>query len=170
MIDKIEFFVGVYGFMQLSMMDVGLLDDRGVVKKTKGLSPTEQDGVAIYRWVSDQIRHVPAEKLKPLAAKTDARVRKLLNEHTKVNNYLLSVLLLRAYVDDADKATQILVGSKINRVIESLDAAVTSEEFDALIRRTTARTADNIYRQFIGRPQLSDEVREARFKRIKGKI
>lgn len=163
-----SYFVGIYGFMQLSMIDVGLLDNQGFPIKKKKPTQTEQDAIWLYNWVSDKLRELNTAQLRSLGAETDKRVQKLISDHSVVNNYLLSIYLFREYVDnDADKFEQGLLRPKIDRIINLLDEAVTDEEFDADIRRTTARTADNIYRQITERPQLSDEVRDAKFKRIR---
>ena len=159
--NKIEYFVGVFGFMQLSMIDVGLLDEKARLVKMK-YNAGETDAVAIYKWISEQIKHLPAKDLKLMAKKTDNKVKKLISNHKKVNNYLLSIMLLREYIDnDGLRYEQILISPKINRLVDVIDATVSDEQFDANIKRTTSRTANNIYRQFIGKPQLSDEVREA---------
>ena len=163
---RLSFLVGVYGFMQLSMIDVGLLSKKGVPLKCKKPLPSEVDAVAIYNWLSDQLKDVGVGKLRSLAVDMDTAVSKLFNDHKVVNNFLLSLLLLRAYVDDSTKMEQILLSGKINRLIDVVDGAVSDEEFDVTIKKTTSRTADNLYRQYIGKPQLTDEVRNAYFKRI----
>ena len=159
-----SYLVGVYGFLQLSMKDVGLLDTRGVPIKKK-MNMNEQDGIAIYNWVADEIKSVPLHHLRELGKETDKRVSKLISDHTIVNNFLLAIMLLREYVDnDATRPEQLLLSPKINRLIELVDSAVSDDDFDANIKRTTARTANNIYRQMMGLPQLSDEVRDANIK------
>lgn len=158
--DNISYFVGIYGFMQLSMMDVGLVDPKGFPIKKK-YNMTEQDAMFLYNWVSGKIKDVPQWQLRALGSETDKRVSKLISGHAVVNNFLLSIMLLREYVDnDAPKHYSLMLSPKINRIIEMLDEAVSDEEFDVNIKRTTARTANNLYRQMIGKPQLSDEIRD----------
>jgi len=168
--DKIEYFAGIYGFAQISMQDVGLLDDRGVPFKGKW-NMSETDALAIYNWLSEQLLHVDGSKLRRLAQETDKRVTKLLNDHKEVNNFLLGILLLREYLDShGSKMEQLMILPKVNRLVDVVDGAVSDEDFSPLIKRTTARTAQNIYRQWAGKPQLSDEVWEARFKNIRSRI
>ncbi len=160
--------VAVYGYLQLSLIDVELLTPNGVPVKKKRPVQTEQDAIALYHWVSDQLSGVNTRELRSLAGKTDIKVSKLLNDHQVVNNFLLSIMLLREYIDEhGDSIQKILIGNKINRIIDLLDDAVTDEAFDPEIKRTTGRTARNIYRQFTDRPQRSDDVLQAHFKRIK---
>lgn len=167
--NKTEYFAGCFGFLQLSMQDVDLLDKYGVPIKKK-LLPTEADALAVYKWLSDQIKDVPARELRKMASVTDERVGKLINEDKTVNNFLLGLLLLRAYLDEeAPKHEQLMVLPKIHRLIDLVDSAVSDEEFDADIKKATARVADNLFRQAVGKLQLSDEVRDAKFKRILGR-
>ncbi len=166
---RINYLVGVFGFFQLAMKDVGLLDKHGVgpAKRRKMLSH-EQDALAIYDWVGEQLKEFSTTQLRPRGALMDKAVGKLLNDHKVVNNYLLALLLLRDYIDEqGSKMEQILMTPKINRLVDVVDGAVSDEDFDADIKRTTARTSDNLYRQYVDKAQLSDEVRDVYFKRIK---
>ena len=100
-----------------------------------------------------------------MARETDKRVSKLISDHKVVNNFLLALMLLREYVDeDGTKMEQLMLQPKINRLIEMIDGAISDDDFDVDIKRTTSRTANNIYRQFVGKCQLSDEVRDAKNK------
>ena len=166
---RIDYLVGVFGFLQLSMKDVGLLNAQGVgPKKRKKLKMSEQDALAIYDWVGEQLQRFTTEQLRPRAQRMDKAVTKLNNDHKVVNNFLLSLMLLRHYMDtDASLVESILMTPKINRLVDVVDSAISDEEFSADIKRTTARTADNLYRQYAGMAMLSDEVRDLKYKRIK---
>ncbi len=165
-----EYLVGVYGMLQLAMQDVDLLDKHGRPYTKKRKSPTETDALFLYWWVGEEIRDVSTGELRRMAKVTDNNVAKLLNKHTVVNNFLLGVMMLRLLVDDSGKYEQTLLGGKINRVIDMADKAVSEDEFSPQIKRETARTSDNLYRIYTERPQLSDEVRDAKFKRIKREL
>ena len=166
--NRLEYLVGVYGFLQLSMIDVELLDKNGYLVKKK-LLPTEQDAIYIYGWLEDRFKELRKSEVASMARETDKKVRKLISDHTVVNNFLLSIMLLREYLDnEAPKNEQILLGGKVNRLVDLVDGAISDDEFNADIKRTTARTANNIYRQAMGMAQLSDEVRDAhnKFRRV----
>jgi len=167
MTDEIAYYSGIYGFLQLSMQDVGLLDKKGAPIKKKDRLPHEQDAFAIYNWVSYKLSNLSVGQLMGKAMVMDAAIKKLLNENKTVNNFLLGLLLLRAIVDDGEKSNQILLSGKINRIIDVVDGAVSDGEFNPEIKKTTARVADNLYRQFTGKAQLSDEIRDLRMKRFK---
>jgi hypothetical protein len=166
--DQLDYLCGIYGFLQLSMRDVGLVDAGGHVMKRKKRKASESDGVALYEWVSDQLKHIPVHSLRKRASIMDARVKKLFNDNKTVNNFLLGMLLLRLLIDDSGRMEQLMILPKINRVINLVDEAISDEEFSVDIKRTTARVADNLYRQYTGRAQLTDEIRNAKFKRIVG--
>jgi len=162
---QVDYLVGVYGFLQLSMQDVGLLNAKGQPIKGKR-NMGELDALAIYHWVGDKIKHIDGHTLRKKGAFIDGMVKNLLNKHTVVNNFLLAVLMLREYVDeDGTHTEKILLSAKINRLVDVVDSAVSDEAFDVDIKRTTSRTAKNIYRQFKGRGQLSDEYMDNRFRR-----
>jgi len=168
--NKLTYLVGIYGYLQLSMLDVGLLTEQGQVIKAKH-NMSEQDALYIYKWVGEHLLDVDKDKLRRLAQETDKKVSKLLNDHKEVNNFLLAILLLREYLDNhGSKVEQLMILPKVNRLVDVVDGAVSDEAFNPMIKRTTARTANNIYRQHVGRPQLSDEVWGARFKGIKGRL
>ncbi len=165
--DKTAYFVGVFGFMQLSMTEVGLLKNGAVSKKRSEMTMGETDAIAIYTWVGNHLKNYSVAELRKMARATDEKVKKLLNVALKVNNFLLSIMLLREYLDNyGTKAEQILMSGKINRLLDVVDGAVSDEEFDSDIKRTTARTARNIYRQFTGECQFSDDVLNAHFKKV----
>jgi len=163
---RLDYLVGIFGYFQLSMIDVKLLDSKGrPPKKRNKLLQTEQDALKIYDWVSDQLVKFETYELKPRGKRMDDAVKRLNNEHNVVNNYLLALLLLRAYMDEVGtKMETILISPKINRLIDLVDGAVSDEEFSPEIKKTTARTADNLFRQYVGKCQLSDEVRDAKNK------
>ena len=148
------------------MRDVGLVDAGGNVIKKKKRKTSEEDGVALYLWVSDQLKEIPVISLRKRASIMDARVKKLFNENKTVNNFLLGLLLLRLLIDDSGRMEQLMVLPKINRVIDLVDEAISDEEFSIDIKRTTARVADNLYRQYTGRAQLTDEIRDLKMKRF----
>ena len=163
---RIEYLVAVYGYLQLSMQDVGLLNSDGSPINRRRRRHSEEDALSLYKWVAEQLKGVGIGKVRRLAGVSNDKVRKLINDEQTVNNFLLGVLLLRCYVDDSAKYEQILLSPKINRLISVLDEAVTDEAVDASIRRTTSRVADNLYRMSVGKCQIGDDCRDLRFKRI----
>ena len=165
---RLNYLVGIFGFFQLSMIDVKLLSPKGVPpKKRNKLSMHEHDALAIYDWVGEQLKGYSTSNLKPKAVIMDTAVKKLNNDAKYVNNYLLALLLLRAYMDEqGSKMEQVVISPKIDRLVDLVDSAVSDEEFTVEIKKTTARVADNLYRQYVGLCQLSDQVRDARFKKL----
>ncbi len=166
---RLDYLVGVFGFLQISMKDVKLLDDKGrTPKKRNKMLMSEQDALAIYEWVGEQLNGFETHELRPKARRMDEAVKKLNNTHQTVNNFLLALMLLRAYIDnEATVMEQVLISPKINRLIEVVDGAVSDEVFTPEIKRTTWRTSDNLYRQYAGLIMLGDEVRDLKMKGIK---
>ena len=139
---RINYLVGVFGFAQLSMTEVGLLKNGAVSKKRSEMTMGETDAIAIYTWVGNHLKNYSVAELRKMARATDEKVKKLVNVALKVNNFLLSIMLLREYLDNyGTKAEQILMSGKINRLVDVVDGAVSDDDFDSNIKRTTARTA-----------------------------
>jgi len=166
--DKYIFLSGIYGFLQLSMRDVGLLLENGVwYKKRKHMTEAETNAIYLYEWVEDQLRSLPVHVIRKKSGEVDRMVKKLNNDNRYVNNFMLGVYMMREYIENAcGKFEQDLILPKVNRIINTLDEEVMGGRFDPQIKKTTARVANNIYRQWAGLPQLSDQVRDAKFKRI----
>ena len=162
---RLDYLVGVFGFMQLSLVDLKLLNEKGIApKKRNKMSADDQDTLKIYDWVCDELRQFSSVGLKPRARIMDQRVKKLINNHTVVNNYLLSLYLLRQYIDhDATVMEACVIGPKINRMVDVIDKSVIEGDFDPAIKRATWRTAKNLYSQYIGWVMLSDEAFDNKF-------
>lgn len=159
----LKFYVSLYGRCQIEMAAVGLVDKNGVPKSTKGMSETEKDGIKIYDFLSYKVKGLTVEKLHELASYTNELMMKLLNENKYINNYLLGMMQYRLFLqDEASVYEKNLMLPKVERSIKFYKTHVKDDD----IVRTTSRVADNIYRLFTDRLQLSDEVRDARAKRF----
>lgn len=166
---KLKFHVGIYGRMQIEMMAIDLVDDGGVPRPTKNMSATEKDGIAVYNHISYIVRGLSSKKLFELAQHTNEITKALINEEQLINNYLLSAMLYRLYLqEEASKAEQIMVLPKINRIIKMYEE-LDGDEY-AKIRKTTSRVADNMFRVFTGKAQLSDEIRDLRANKFKRSV
>lgn len=166
---KLKFHVGIYGRMQLEMMAIDLVEKNGVPKPTKNMSAIEKDGIAVYNHLSYIVKGLSSKKLFELAQFTNDIAKSLINEETLINNYLLSAMLYRLYLqEEASKPEQIMVLPKVNRIIKMYEE-LDGEEY-ATIRKTTSRVADNMFRVFTGKLQVSDEIRDLRANKFKRSI
>lgn len=164
---KCEIILSIYGRMQMELVAIELVDDlTGKPKPAKKLNLNEQDGLHIYKYLFSKIEYLTVDQVEKYSQRTNDILKKLLNDkEAPVNNYLMSMMLYRNYLQDiAPKAEQIMLLPKVERSIQLFET-FESDEYKQ-IRKNTGRATDNIWRTFIGRPQLSDEVRDARFKRI----
>jgi len=168
--DLLNYFVGIWGRMQLSMKEVGLVNDRGDVIKSKW-SKLDKEAVDIYLHLDSVIEAykkklcvTTKEIIFKRTAVTDDIVKKLINDNKQVNNHLLAMFLYQNYLFDiASKSEQILMMKKVQSQVD--DYPTDTEHYNS-IRKNTAWIADNIWRQFTGKAQLSDEVRRANAKRF----
>lgn len=164
---EIEFIAGIFGRSQLEMIAVGLLNDDGSPKKEKRKEPHHEDAIKIYDHLSEKVKNIGAAKLNEMAEETNKVAKNLINDDTLINNYLLAMMLYRLYLqEEASGLEKNMMLPKVQRqlqIYEQLDG----EEYQK-IRRTTHRVADNIWRAWNGKAQLSDELRDvisSKFKR-----
>lgn len=165
----LNFHVGIYGRMQLEMVAIDLVKKNGVPKPTKNMSAVEKDGIAVYNHLSYKVKGLDSKMLFELAQHTNNIANSLLNEETLINNYLLSAMLFRLYLqEEAPKSEQIMILPKVNRIIQMYEE-LDGEEY-IKIRKTTSRVADNMFRVFTGKAQLSDEIRDLRANKFKRSV
>lgn len=166
---KLDFKIGLYGRMQLEMIANDLLTKDGVPIKKKNMSSNEDDAIRIYDHLSYDLKGLGVSVLNERAERTNEVVRKLLNENAVINNYLLSMMLYRLYLqEETTKFERLMVLPKVERQIkiyEGLEGLNFKE-----IRKTTSRVADNIWRVFTGKAQLSDEIRDLRAKKFNKEV
>lgn len=160
--------VAVYGNMQHIMNGVGLVSDKGAPLGAKSQNINETEGLDIYKYLGRKIQHLRKFELNFYADKFNEIVGNLINEENLVNNYLMAMMLLRNYLnEEAIPMERIMVGGKVDRQIGVFEKifAGNKEEYKN-IQKVTGRVADNMWRILNDRPQLSDEVRNARAKRF----
>lgn len=170
--------IGLYGRFQIEMIDLDMINSDGSVK-SKMRKYYEQDGetrwrplglhevraIEIYKWIREQMKNISEEELNKKAEYTNEVAHKIINEAREVNNFLLALLMFQMYVDqDGAKDLQFKMNPKIDELVAYFQSFDTEEH--KAIRKATYRCADNMFRVFTDRPQLSDEVRDAKFKRL----
>lgn len=159
-------FVSIYGFFQLEMREVGLLDKQGRPTKDRKRPLDETESIDLYNEISQKVKNIPEGELKRLAGKVNEVVKnQLVNNKGKINNYLMALMLYRNWLDEIGSIfEQNRFLAKVNRQIaiyEKLEGSNYAE-----IRKESYRVADNLYRIWTDKPQLDDELRDLRAKRF----
>lgn len=165
--NEVEFIVGIYGRMQLEMLNIGLLHEEDASPKSmKYMDEHERDAIKIYDYLAQKVRHISAQRLNEISQYTNDIAKKLVNEDTTVNNYLLSLMLFRLYLQEVSSKYEFnIMMPKVERqliVFEKL-----AGETYGQTRKVTSRVADNMWRVFTGKAQLSDEIRDLRVQKFK---
>lgn len=164
----LNFIVGIWGRMQLAMKETGLVVDGGVaIKPYKHMDRTDREAIEIYNILDTYLRSnkIFIDEIVERSRVTDNIVKKLINDHKRVNNQLLAMFLYQEYLlEFGSHGAKTVTLPKVKRQIE--DFPLTTEELKTTWKYT-GRIADNMWRQFTGKAQLSDEVRDLRAKRIK---
>jgi hypothetical protein len=154
-----EILVGIFGFLQLSLKDSDYEIVKGKVKPNKHDSLNELDIKYIYNWFADRTSGLPLESH---VNTVNTMVSKLLNKDAKVNNFYMGLHLgiywIETYGSGFDKN---LMLSKMYRLIDE-----TKNHINIETAKNSYRVADNLWRQANEKAQLSDEVRDAKFKRL----
>ena len=158
------FYVGVWGRLLLQLEKSGYLNrdltarkfrlDDETGKKEK-LSLTEQDVLAIYMYIREKIKDVPQHKIDEYAILNNDYVQALINDEQQVSNTVLACAMYQSYLYDIAGIEE---RNKMQRKVESVIGGFGNKES----AKYSARCGDNLYRQFVGKAQLSDEVRDAR--------
>jgi len=145
----------VYGILQLALDDAELLDRRSKPIKKKGISIHSQDVIAIYKWLAEKIVNVSGYQLEQNAADFNKHAEKLHDDYL-LNMTLMGIYLLDNYMDDMPKASQLVIKPKIERVGHHFSYHVERDVF-----RDSRIAANNLYRVYTGKAELTKEVREA---------
>jgi hypothetical protein len=161
---ELEFIVGLYGRMQLELIEADILAKNGMPKgKQKEL--IYQDALAIYEGLAYKVKGLSAEQINDMAEYTNDVTKKLINEDTLINNYLLALMLYSLYLTEfGNRSEQITILPKVHRNITA-HQELASDDYKGVFK-TTNRVADNMWRVFNNRLQLSDELRDKRANKI----
>jgi Asp-tRNA(Asn)/Glu-tRNA(Gln) amidotransferase A subunit family amidase len=157
---ELEFIVGLYGRIQIELIEADILDKSGIpLGKQKEL--IYQDALAIYESLGHRVKRLSAEQINKMAEYTNDVAKKLINEDTLINNYLLALILYSSYLTEfGNRSEQITILPKVHRNITA-HQELASDDYKGVFK-TTNRVADNMWRVFNNRLQLSDELRDKR--------
>ena len=90
-----------------------------------------------------------------------AALKNLANEERGVNFFLFSTYVIRLWAEEPNgKMYEGIIVPKVEYIDQYF--AEDQGEKAPRIRKTSMRAADNLFRQFTGQAQLTDEVRDAR--------
>lgn len=158
-------FVAIYGFQQLEMRAVDLVDDKGVPTKDQKRPLEELETIDLYNEVSKRLKHLNQPQVQATAKKVnDIVMNQLVNNQSKINNYLLALMLFREWLDlEGTTFERNRFAGKVGRQIAIYEALEGEKYKD--IRKETYRVANNLFRVFIGKPQLDDDLRDLMAKR-----
>ena len=157
---KDELTVGIFGFMQLALKDSGYRVVNGKLR-IKRPSLNEENIQAVYNFFAEKTKGMD---LKSNADRVNQRVNKLVNKDATVNNFYMALHLAVSWLEQyGDALERSLYMPKVMRLIDETKKYITPE-----VAKYSFRVADNLIRQYEGRAQLADEVRDAKFRKILG--
>lgn len=163
--DREVIIVGIHGLMQVALEASGYIDKQGNFVWAKNKPLSEIDGFKLYEYCSEQIKGYPVYVLKGRAKEVNGLISKLFNNDSTINGYYLSISLLNNYMAEFGNGLERnLYDTKITRQLSYVAEQLNDKE----LVKNTGRVADNLWRQMIGKAQLSEEIRDLRAKKFRG--
>jgi len=159
--------IASYGYMQQTLREEGLLNDNGSPKKSNKMPLNSQEMLSVYAFMGDRVKNIDKPELDKYSILSNEALQKLLNIGQKINQILFALYIVRYVIDNSDHMTRVLMQNKVNRLIDHAAKQIRDNHSQELVT-TTSRAADNLCRQLSGKAQLSDEVRAAKNKFMKG--
>ena len=152
----------VYGILQVALDDAKLLDKYGRPDKKaiKQASIHSKDVIELYKWLSDKIQDVQPHTLEQNALEFNKHAEKLHDDYL-LNMTLLGIFLLQNYIWDMDKFSQGVSQPKLDRIQKHFTYHV-----EKSVYKDSRIAANNLYRLYTNKLELTKEVREAKFKRV----
>ncbi len=153
--------IAIYGIMQIELKKEGVLTASAVPIEDKGYGESIQDGLSLYKWLAEQLRHTPEHAINQRKGIFNDIVRGLEQEYL-LNMSLMAIFMLEYMIgEDGNTPQKIIIMPKVNRLIKHLRAGIIKEqEPDGLrIVKDSKIGASNIMRVFNGGYELTKEMR-----------
>jgi len=166
--DKKTFITGsFYGLLQIILLEAGMISSDGSPLPNKMLREASFEDMEIlwlYKWCGKKISHLSKDDLVDTASYFNAASNSLLDVY-EVDNTLLAIHLISKWVEEySNFAESALLAGKLERSTKSVIAELCEtlgEETGRKISKSSAYSADNLYRIMSGEAQLTMKEREA---------
>ncbi len=152
---QIDILCVVYAIFQKALDTDGYLEASGKPKKLKNLPELDQDSIALYKWIAEEIRAIPEYKVKDHARQFNQLIGNLETDYFQ-NSFLTGVFLLDRVSENLPQHKKTVVQTKTYRVIKALRVAISSSE----IIKDSSALAMNILRTYHKEPELTRAMRE----------
>lgn len=159
----------VYSLSQMSLIEYGLVDERGIPKKIKNRDRRVDidDSLFIYKKASEWIKHLSQKELQQNGKKINEIVFGLKDEYF-MNKYLMMLFVLDHYLAlNTNPIETNMMQSKVTRLIQKVKDGINSmqENHDPKsIIIDSSYLGSNIFRMLNDEAELTKEIREARVK------
>jgi len=153
----------VYAIFQKALDKDGYLEASGKPKKLKNLSELDQDSIALYKWIAEEIRTIPEHKVRESARQFNKIVNKLETDYFQ-NSFLTGVYIMDRISENFPQHKKTIVQAKTYRIIMSVRIGIyaqasSNEEATKIIKDSSA-LAMNILRTYNKEPELTRAMRE----------
>ncbi len=170
-----EIIIGcIYARMGMELEQAELLNpkDWTPFKRSKDWDSLDADVVNLWENVVRIVWNTPVEKMRAWAAASNEAIEKLPEGEREGNQLLLTVHLLHKYLTDLDCTdfiTKSMMKNKVDRIKMDILERVRQEGGDDLVKKSYI-VADNIFRTIIGKPALTQDLREEHTRMILARL
>jgi len=149
-----EVVVAIYGIFQIYLKEKDMLDKTGAPKKRKKQGQDIIDIFSIYDFLSNILVNVSVSDINNLSESFNKHAKQLHDEY-QVNMLLLGIFLFESYIEEQPRHHQLIYIPKIVRLSKYAQEHISKE-----VIRDSKIAADNIYRKYIGKAEVTKEIRE----------
>jgi len=169
---QIDILCVVYAIFQKALDTDGYLEASGKPKKLKNLSELDNDNIALYKWIAEEIKAIPEYKVREHARQFNQLIGSLETDYFQ-NSFLTGVFLLDRLSEDFPQHKKTVVQSKTYRIIKAWRAAISSNASSEVegvkIIKDSSALAMNILRTYNKEPELTRAMRDYKTNKRKNK-
>ena len=163
--NELDYLVAMYGISYFTLKERGMLGKRAEPLKLKKHENDmkSQDAIAVYKWLAEKIKGISEHELKTRADKFNSFVRSFQDDYF-LNQYLMGLFMLEAYLEDIGGLDRNLMIPKVTRLIKIMREGViniNAEKGQAIVI-DSSQAGSNLWRLFNGKVELTKELREAK--------
>ena len=159
--DKTNLNCTLYGIFQIELKARNLLKEDGTLIRSSKQSETIKDTYAIYSYFREKVKDFSKKYINASVTQFND-ISKTLHDDYLLNMGLLGVFIAELYLEDASYIDKQIYLPKVRRLSQYAQGTVKLD-----IRKDSKIAADNVYRKFTGKLEVTKEIRTLRSNRWK---
>jgi len=159
--DKTNLNCTLYGIFQIELKSRKLLKEDGTLIRSSKQDVIVKDTYAIYSYFREKVQNFSSKYINASVMQFN-EISKQLHDDYLLNMALLGVFMVELYLEDASYIDKQIYLPKVRRLSQYAQGTVKLD-----IRKDSKIAADNVYRKFTGKLEVTKEIRTLRSKRWK---